>query len=665
MGAMNDMPGPALLPVRPAGIPAALKAHARWAPWRAVWNAKRGKWDKVPCSPSGYMLSTRRPEAWVAFDVALRAYQATPGRFAGVGYLMTGEHGLVGVDLDRCVDAQGQIAPWARELLEQLGGAAELSPSGLGLRAWVQGETAFDWCNHEQGIEVYAGHTPRFLTVTGCTVLGLRTMRPAPAGVLEQLAQRYAREREQATVISLAMPDLLDELALPDLSALEVPPRTRDFLADGTTGADRSRGLFTAAVDLFRAGLGTPEVLSVLASNPHAMSIALDHRRQDHDRALMYLWVEHTQKAQARAAASRLATADDFEDVRQEPGVAAGPAAGAAPRPRFAFDQAAAFTQRKPLSWLIKGVLPAADVGTIYGESGAGKSFLALDLSMAVARGEPWRGRAVRQGAVAYIVAEGAGGFTLRLRAFAEYHGADLGAVPLWVLGDQPNLLEKSDVKDLLAALRMIDGLVLVVLDTLAQTTPGGNENSAEDMGRALAHCRAIRKGTGAMVLLVAHAGKDASKGVRGWSGIKGAMDVEIVVERADKHRAATVSKMKDGTGEGDEFPFGLTSVTLGQDEDGEDVTSMVVTPSESAPGPRRAAQPKGAVQQLVLRIAQAMLDLGGELTVMDLVGAAVSEQLPPEQGRRDKRRENTLRAVENLAGAGFLSVAGGKVSLR
>ena len=39
MGAMNDMPGPALLPVRPAGIPAALKAHARWAPWRAVWNA--------------------------------------------------------------------------------------------------------------------------------------------------------------------------------------------------------------------------------------------------------------------------------------------------------------------------------------------------------------------------------------------------------------------------------------------------------------------------------------------------------------------------------------------------------------------------------------------------------------------------------------------------
>lgn len=658
---------PALLPVRPNGIPAELRAHARWAPWRAVWNAKRGKWDKVPCSPSGYMLSTKRPEAWVPFEVALAAYQATPGRFAGVGYLMTGEHGLVGVDLDRCVDAQGLIAPWARELLLLLGSAAELSPSGLGLRAWVRGEAAFDWCNHEQGVEVYAGHTPRFLTATGCTVLGLRELRPAPAGVLEELAQRYAREREQATVISLAMPDLLDELALPSLDLLDLPPRTRDFLVDGTTGADRSRDLFTAAVDLFRAGLDVAAVLSVLAANPHAMAIALDHRRQDHDRALMYLWVEHTQKAQARAAASRVATADDFEDVRQEQGLAAGaagPAAGAA-RPRFAFDQAAAFTQRKPLSWLVKGVLPAADIGAVYGESGAGKSFFALDLCMAVARGEPWRGRAVRQGAVAYVVAEGAGGFTLRLRAFGDYHGVDLAAVPLWVLGDAPNLLEKVDVKDLVAALRMIDGLVLVVLDTLAQTTPGANENSAEDMGRALAHCRAIRKVTGAMVLLVAHAGKDASRGVRGWSGIKGALDVEIVVERADKHRAATVSKMKDGTGEGDEFPFALGSVVLGQDDEGEDITSMVVTASESAPGPRRAAMPKGAVQQLVLRTAQAMLDLGGELTVMDLVGAAVNEQLPPEDGKRDKRRENTLRAVENLAGAGFLSVAGGKVSLR
>ena len=108
---------PSLLPVRADGIPQALRAQARWAPWRAVWNDKRGKWDKVPCHPAGYMLSTKRPDAWVTFDAALAAYRT--GRFAGVGYLMTGEPGVVGVDLDRCVD-DNIVAPWARELVEAL-----------------------------------------------------------------------------------------------------------------------------------------------------------------------------------------------------------------------------------------------------------------------------------------------------------------------------------------------------------------------------------------------------------------------------------------------------------------------------------------------------------------------------------------------------------------
>lgn len=654
---------PSLLPVVAEKIPAALRAHPRWACWRAVWSDKRGKFDKIPCHPSGYGLSTKRPDAWVPFEQALAAYTAAPGRFAGIGYLMTGEHGLVGVDLDRCVDGS-TIAPWAVEILDQLGSYAELSPSGTGLRVAVQGEVPFDWNNHDVGIEVYAGHTPRFLTFTGQRLRrASETVDAADPQALADLAQRYARERETATVITLAMPDLVDELLLPDLGSLDLPYRTRDFLVDGVTSADRSRDLFTAAIDLYSAGLGEAEVLSVLAANPHAMGVALDHRRQDPDRALMYLWVEHAQKAKGRAS-SKVATADDFEDVRDAQGAqtSASPAP-AAKRPRFAFEQAAEFIHGQPLSWLIKGVLPKADVGAVYGESTAGKSFFMLDLCLAIARGEPWRGHKVTQGAVAYVVAEGKGGFKLRLRAASEYHGLDLAGLPLFLLGDAPNLLEKGDVKDLTAALRQIPGLALVVMDTLAQTTPGANENSGEDMGRALAHCRAISTATGAMVMLVAHSGKDSAKGVRGWSGIKGALDVEICVERSDKWRAATVTKMKDGVGEGDEHPFGLATVVLGQDEEGEDITSCVVTQAEAGQRTRLRPPPKGAVQQLVLRTAQSMLDLGGELQVTALIETTAAE-LPMEQGKRDQRRAHVMRALENLVGAGHLSTANGVVNL-
>jgi hypothetical protein len=656
-------------PLRPfvgANIPDELRAQSRWAPWRAQWNDKRQKWDKIPCQANGYGLSTAKPERWLGFDAALAAFKARPDAFAGIGYVMTGPHGLVGTDLDGCVNTDGTIEPWAAEVVAALDSYTEVSPSGRGLRIFTTGEVPEDWTNHEIGIEVYAGHEPRFLTVTGDVISGHAEMRQAPADAMAELSTRYARVKTTATVITLQLPDLVDELALPDLAELDIPYQARDFLADGTHRGDRSRELFAAAVALYGAGLRDDEVLSVLAASPHAMEVALDHRRQDADRALMYLWTEHGQKAKGRAT-SKVATVDDFEDVSESDGKpSVTPGAGPAVKKamRFAFEPAELFVQGAPVTWMIKRVLPQAEVGVLYGPSGAGKSFLVTDLAMAVATGTAWRGRQVVQGAVAYICAEGAGGFRLRLRALSEHSGVVLAGLPLHILGEAPNLLEKKDVTDLVAALRTLPGLKLIVVDTLAQTTPGANENSGEDMGRALGHCKTLHRATGAMVMLVAHSGKDESRGIRGWSGIKGALDVEIQVERSDKYRAATITKMKDGTGEGDEFAFSLQTVTLGQDADGEDITSCVVQHGASVPKAQRKAEPKGVWQQTVLRVAQGLLDLPGAVTASQLIEAVVAEMPPADDGKKDRRRDNVLRAVEALVAANRISLIGGELAV-
>jgi len=251
----------------------------------------------------------------------------------------------------------------------------------------------------------------------------------------------------------------------------------------------------------------------------------------------------------------------------------------------------------------------------------------------------------------------------VRLRAYAEHHGIDLALLPIHILGDAPNFLEKQDIKDLLAALRMLPGLKVIVVDTLAQVTAGGNENSGEDMGRALAHCRALSKGTGAMVLLVAHSGKDSARGLRGWSGIKGALDVEILVERSDKYRSATITKMKDGDGEGEEFAFSLTSVTVGQDEDGDDVTSCVIQHGANVAKSDRKAEPKGVWQQVVMRQAVSLTDLPGTVTTDQLINAAVAD-MPAEEGKRDRRRNLVMRAMEALVAANRLSTTGGVVNV-
>lgn len=661
----------ALLPFNPDGIPQLLRNIPQWAPWEAVWNVKRGKYDKIPYSPHSpeYRLSTAKPDRWGNFDVALAAYNANPNKFAGLGLCVTGVKDLVGVDLDNCIK-DGQMAPWAQQVITDMGSYTEVSPSGVGGRIFVTGEQPEDWTNHDIGIEVYAGKDARFLTVSGQVMTSesglMDTVRPAPEGVLPALQKQYAREKTKATVIDLQMPELLDDAALPSLDDLEIPPSAKDFLLYGTTRGDNSGELHATAVSLYGAGLDHQQVFSLLVSNPHSMGVALSHRRDDHDKALQYLWREQCLKGKPKAR-PMIASTDDFDDISGAEDVSSTHTPSGASKTkkrRFEFQQAAQYTNRAPARWLIKGVLPHADVGAAFGESGSGKSFFVLDMVMSVAAGTQWAGHPVAQGAVAYICAEGAGGFAKRLQAYAEYYLADLAALPVHILGDAPNFLQADDIKDVIGSVRDIGQVKLVVVDTLAQVTAGGNENSGEDMGKALMHCRKLAQATGAMVLLVAHSGKNADRGLRGWSGIKGALDVEILIERADEHRAATITKMKDGTGEGAEYPFKLENVVLGQDDDGDDITSCVVRfeKGQVAQAKHKKAPIKGVWQQTLVRQLMTLAALTGSPTTTELIDAAIA-QMPAEEGKRDRRREQFLRALEALVAADRVAIAGGVVA--
>ncbi len=58
--------------------------------------------------------------------------------------------------------------------------------------------------------------------------------------------------------------------------------------------------------------------------------------------------------------------------------------------------------------WLIKGVMTRGEQAMLVGASQTGKSFLAYDISMAIARGVPWMGRKARRGLVIYHAGESA-----------------------------------------------------------------------------------------------------------------------------------------------------------------------------------------------------------------------------------------------------------------
>src|SRR5581483_11686718 len=63
-----------------------------------------------------------------------------------------------------------------------------------------------------------------------------------------------------------------------------------------------------------------------------------------------------------------------------------------------------------PPEWLVEGFMELGATILLYGESGAGKSLLALDIAACISAGVPWHGSTVRAGPVAYIAAEGVRG---------------------------------------------------------------------------------------------------------------------------------------------------------------------------------------------------------------------------------------------------------------
>ena len=333
----------------------------------------------------------------------------------------------------------------------------------------------------------------------------------------------------------------------------------------------------------------------------------------------------------------------------------------------FKIRSAADFMQTvKPVSWLIKGLLPKATLGVLYGESGSGKTFVTFDICAALGRGNDWNGLRGRQARVLYVVAEGVGGFNLRVKAYCHQAGIGADTLGIDIISDVvPNLTDSASVNNLISDIKAAGQYDLIVMDTFAQVTPGANENSGEDMGRALAYCRKIHQSCDAMVLLVHHSGKDTSKGARGWSGVKAASDVMLEVSRFENDRCISVEKQKDGK-DGASFGFTLHDVVLGEDDDGDDITSCVVSYTGVTERKTQRAKIKlGANEQIVVRVAHDLAGFtpDGRVQQTALIDAAVA-QMTYDATKKDRRRELAIKAISSAASKELFSIQDGFVQI-
>jgi hypothetical protein len=180
---------------------------------------------------------------------------------------------------------------------------------------------------------------------------------------------------------------------------------------------------------------------------------------------------------------------------------------------------------------VLADLLDRDSLAVLYAAKGIGKTYLALDMALCVANGFLWQGHMPGYGRVLYVVGEGIASMGPRVAAWNRAHSIDQTSASMMWLPRAIDLINDTWVDRIVTACQD-DGLVLIVLDTFARMIPGADENSAKDVGNAVAALDRLREGTGACVLVIHHSGKNPAAGMRGSSALLGAADTVLHLTR-------------------------------------------------------------------------------------------------------------------------------------
>lgn len=298
--------------VFPDTIPDELKALDRW-----------GRSEKGSKKP---LLNNRTLVGWKPFDQATA--HITPGKAIDhcIGLVLIGLDGFVFIDLDACA-VDKAIQPWAQEILDRFPSTyTEWSPSGMGLRlvystpekvadrgsTKIPGQSPIN--GKLPGFEVYGGEEGKgqWITMTGNALdYPPEDVAEIDLEALSWLLEKYPKNyrRLEGDVEAGDMPDLVD--AIPSVVQGDLSAEPWAFWSEGEHG-DRSELMFWIAVELVQRW-GKETTLALMWDNTHCREAALDHRRQDEDAALLFIWENCIKPAINKHQVTKVAEA--FEEL--------------------------------------------------------------------------------------------------------------------------------------------------------------------------------------------------------------------------------------------------------------------------------------------------------------------------------------------------------------
>jgi len=223
----------------------------------------------------------------------------------------------------------------------------------------------------------------------------------------------------------------------------------------------------------------------------------------------------------------------------------------------------AIFAPLEAPDYLVADIIRRGSLTLLGGYGSSGKTWLAIDMMIAVAAGLPWLGRFPSKRGRALFLDWESGAYELRRRFRVVAYGRNI-TEPLdgVELAPMPRLyLNAPDAEPRLRALAK--GRDLVVIDSLRAGSPGVDENDSA-MREGLDRIKAVAERTGCAFVVLAHAKKtsgsatkiDPRETLRGSSAIFDAADTMLVVTY-ERDKPLRVDQVKARLGRAVE-PFGV-----------------------------------------------------------------------------------------------------------
>lgn len=538
-----------------------LREFNQWVAYKLVPSKDRpGKTDKIPINPAtGKRASTTGPRTWSYYEAAEKA--AKHYRLPGTGFVFTELAGIVGIDLDNCIDDQGNLSPFAAGIVDAINSYTEVSPSGRGLHLFARAKLPEGHrCREDgRGFEIYT--QDRFFTVTGKHWPGspqvIKDQQEAVEAVYRfvfgEPAPASSRPAQPARPVDLADVDLIERAK----SARNGDKFTALWNGDTSHhNGDDSAADMALIRDLAFWAAGDAQRIDQLFRQSGLMRPKWDEKRGQ-------------QTYGQRTIDKALATVTEFYQAGRQNGHNPAPAAELSgelsstgqdnPAPAFRRYSVTEFLQRPKKKWLIDNLLGEQDMVMIFGEAGTGKTFAALALAFSAALGRRFacKFEATRPLKVAYCAGEGQNGLVNRLTAattaFDGWQGDNQALLDqnLSIYADAPQLFN-SDVQQSIYNFvtewqaGQAGPLDLLIVDTLHSATYGADENNAKDAGLIIQAAKYAVQALGCAVVLVHHANR-AGK-YRGSSAFHGAMDgmIETKYDKETKIGQVEAFKLKD-----------------------------------------------------------------------------------------------------------------------